>query len=66
MNLRATHTYVLLDLSRSAYDEIAQRLREAGYHHAFAGDGAIDMQGIAVTCAKVEESGGCAPPVGVR
>lgn len=40
-----THTYALLDLSQAAYDEIASRLKIAGYDHAFVD---IDMHGIAV------------------
>lgn len=44
-----THTYVELEVSAVAYDEIAAKLREAGYHHSFDGDLAIDMHGIALT-----------------
>lgn len=54
-----THTYAILEVSRTAYDEIAAKLREAGYNHAFeavrevnrAGRPAtivIDMHGIAI------------------
>ena len=43
-----THTYVLLDLSRFVYGEIASRLRVAGYQDAFHEDGVIDMHGLAV------------------
>lgn len=46
--LRQTHTYATLDVSASAYDEIAASLREAGYDHVFMEDGAIDMHGIAL------------------
>jgi len=46
---RTTHTYVLLELSRAAYDEIARKMREAGYDQAFDAEGEIDMRGIAVT-----------------
>lgn len=51
MTLRQTHTYVILELSDSAYEEIAKKLEEAGYSHAFDGEGekcVIDMHGIAV------------------
>jgi hypothetical protein len=45
--IRATHTYAALEVSAEAYDEIAGKLREAGYDHAFVVDEqAIDMQGI--------------------
>lgn len=49
MNLNVTHTFVELELSRAAYDEIAAKLREAGYDHAFMEDGAIDMHGMGIT-----------------
>lgn len=45
----ATHTYVTLELSSEAYDEIRAKLAEAGYDHAFNRDGEIDMHGLAVT-----------------
>lgn len=48
MTLRQTHTYALLEISEAAYEEIAGKLREAGYGHAFGEDGEIDMHGIAV------------------
>lgn len=43
-----THTFAELEVSAAAYDEIAGKLREAGYGHAFV-DGAIDMHGIGLT-----------------
>ena len=49
--MRQTHTFVELELSASAYEEIARKLRDAEYDHAFVKCGArtvIDMQGIAV------------------
>lgn len=56
-----THTYALLELSQSAYDEIAGKMRDAGYGHAFdKEEGAIDMHGIGVSRAaepKEHESG---------
>ena len=51
MNLRQTHTCAILELSEPAFKEIAQKLQEAGYSHAFDGEGkecTIDMHGIAV------------------
>ncbi len=49
--MAGTHTYVILDLSPTAYGEIKQKLEAAGYGHAFHKDGGrivIDMHGIAV------------------
>lgn len=46
-----THTYALLEVSAVAYEEVATKLRAAGYDHAFNADGEIDMHGIALTCA---------------
>lgn len=47
-----THTFVLLDVSQTAYREVRELLEKAGYGHAFvdSGDGTecIDMQGIAL------------------
>jgi hypothetical protein len=45
--LNVTHTYAILELSREAFDEIAAKLRAAGYDQAFHGD-VIYMHGIAV------------------
>lgn len=50
MTLRTTHTYVELDLSPAAYDEIRAKLEAAGYDHCFIrGEETIDMHGLAVT-----------------
>jgi hypothetical protein len=46
-----THTYVTLPLSRAAFDEIATKLRAAGYHEAFDGD-VIDLHGLAAVVAE--------------
>lgn len=49
--MRTTYTYVILDLSTDAYEEIAAKLKAAGYEHAFHKDDGrivIDMHGIAV------------------
>lgn len=48
MALRQTHTYALLPISQAAWDEIAAKLRDAGYRHAFKVGDVIDMHGIAV------------------
>ena len=52
-----SHTYVILPLSQTAWDEIADKLCAAGYSHAFhqEKDGVvIDMHGIAVQAEKQE------------
>lgn len=48
-----THTYAILEISRACYDEISDKLKTAGYSHAFGthdDDGrkteVIDMHGI--------------------
>lgn len=46
-----THTYAELEISRAAWDEIAQKLRAAGYDHAFVDENTIDMHGIGLTPA---------------
>jgi hypothetical protein len=50
-----THTYALLEVSPAAYDEIAAKLREAGYNQAFGDEGEIDMHGIALGRADSDE-----------
>lgn len=47
-----SYTYVIMNVSSATYEEIARKMREAGYAHAFhyeRGESAvIDMHGIAV------------------
>lgn len=49
---RMTYTYVTLEVSHAAYQEIKDKLEAAGYHHAFHEDREdgvlIDMHGIAL------------------
>lgn len=45
---KQTYTIAELELSPAAYDEIATKLRAAGYDHAFGPDGTLDMSGIGV------------------
>lgn len=52
----ATRTYALLHVSQEAYDEIAQKLREAGYDHAFNDEGEVDMDGIALVTTRIDNS----------
>lgn len=42
---RSTHTLASLGVSDSTYNEIANRLREAGYSHAFCDEG-VDLSGL--------------------
>lgn len=54
--MQSTHTYAILDVSTAAYDEIREKLKIAGYEHAFHRQGTgkarqedrevIDMHGI--------------------
>lgn len=53
--MSATHTYVLLGLSRTAYEEIKKKLEKGGYSDQFIymtdedrEDPRIDMSGIAI------------------
>jgi len=44
-----THSYVELEISKEAWDEIAGKLRAVDYDYVFSDDGrVIDMQGIAL------------------
>ena len=44
--MTCTHTYVELDISPAAYDEIRMKLEAADYGHCFMDDGTIDMHGL--------------------
>lgn len=44
-----TYTYALLEISRAAYDEIAEKLKAVGHEQAIMDGGEIDMHGIALT-----------------
>jgi hypothetical protein len=49
--MRVTHTYVVLEISATAYKEIRDKLETAGYADQFHKEGdaeLIDMHGIAV------------------
>lgn len=46
---RSTHTLAEHRLSPAAYDEIASKLRAAGYDHAFGSNGTISVHGLGVT-----------------
>jgi len=50
-----TYTYVILELSQTAYEEIRTKLEAAGYQQAFHksdGQDVIDMHGIAVAATE--------------
>jgi hypothetical protein len=51
--MRQTHTYAILPISESSFNEIWSKLEEAGYQHAFIQDReegpVIDMAGIALS-----------------
>ena len=53
-----SYTYVTMEISRTAYDEIARLMREAGYDSAFDDD-AIDMHGIALLPAPIPHGQEC-------
>lgn len=61
--MRSTYTYAVLDLSPAAYEEIRQKLTDAGYGHAFHtgrdGRTVIDMRGIAVAASAAPATTGC-------
>ena len=58
-----SRTYVLMQVSPATYNEIAQKLRDAGYDHALhLDDGhgnatALDMHGIALSVAPASVPG---------
>lgn len=44
-----THTYALVEISASAYQEVVEILRKAKYHHAIdERTNTIDMHGLAL------------------
>ena len=47
-SLRVTHTFVTLEVSAAAYEEIRAKLAAADYDHCFMEGGEIDMHGIAL------------------
>ena len=58
---RHTRTYVCLPLSKAAFEEIQDKMKEAGYNHAFSESTyhgtVIDMHGIAVAKDQLEGEG---------
>jgi len=50
-----TYTYAILEISKTALDEIAAKLRKAGYDHCFDENGTvIDMHGLALKSDSTE------------
>ena len=49
MTITSTYTYATMEISKAAWDEIAEKLKEAGYTQAFHDFGRVlDMHGIAL------------------
>lgn len=44
-----TYTFAIMTVSRSTYDEVKKKLKEAGWEHAIGEDGHLDMRGVALT-----------------
>jgi hypothetical protein len=60
--MTVTHTFVKLEVSDSAYREVAGKLAAAGYDHAFIPQdegepAAIDMHGIALVPERKDDEG---------
>ena len=56
MSLRSTHTRVVMDVSPETFQEIHDKMKEAGYHHAIYKDEdgiTVDMSGLAIRKVKV-------------
>jgi hypothetical protein len=61
--MTSTHTVVTMDVRAAAYDEIAAKLKAAGYDHVFWPDAdgdltKIDMTGIALVRQEPKEDNG--------
>lgn len=54
--MKSTHTVATLNVSKVAFDEIADLLRDAGYSHVFLDGNVIDMTGIGLTHELEEET----------
>jgi hypothetical protein len=62
--MASTHTYALLEVSKAAFDEIAAKLRAAGYDHAFRDAGEIDMHGLALVVGEAAPATASVPREG--
>ena len=59
LEFMSSRTFVVLEVSPEAHDEIKRKLEEAGYNHALVGGGddiLIDMHGIMLRRRAEEES----------
>ena len=48
--MRSTHTFALMEVSPSTFEEVREKLAAAGYDHALISEGGklhLDMQGVA-------------------
>ena len=58
MKLSSTHTFVILQISETAFEEIKTKLTEAGYSHTFHENDeyglVIDMHGIGLASESCE------------
>lgn len=62
---RSTHTLAILEISKSTYEEIAEKLKAAGYDHAFLHGRdtvGIDMTGIMLQFVKDDALRAAPPP----
>jgi ribA/ribD-fused uncharacterized protein len=69
-----THTFVTLDVSRRTFEEIAEKLKAAGYEHAFIGEAdssrkmflsqglTIDMHGLGIVLERDDMPAGFVKP----
>lgn len=67
-HMRHTHTVATLPVSRATWEEIAGKLRAAGYDHVFSREGAeslIDMTGIGLVVEE-EPRAASSPAAGAR
>jgi len=58
---RSTHTYMILRISKEAFEEIKEKLRRAGYANQFHeqnGEVVVDLRGIAVAAQKEKSTSG--------
>lgn len=55
-----TYTYVILEVSPAAYDEIAAKLKAADYNHVFHKDTEQQRAGVSFTAPPVIDMNGLA------
>lgn len=57
--MRSTYTYVTLEVPKEFYEFVADKLKEAGYTHAFHEGGIIDLHGLALKMLVVAKCPDC-------